>query len=179
MSCGTWALLNSQFLGTLLLAVTLVILIWYAWETRRIANASYRPVLVLDAKTHVYDVGAGFEQATEGRVLRGEIDGEFEIRNVGPGPAFEIWIKMRGGEVDHDFFHPHCEAGKAFPVGLPSSWLSKREVGTQAKVDIRYRGVGGAFRTRYTLVSRRRARKGGLIAMGDSFVAVSKLTVPR
>jgi hypothetical protein len=39
-----WSFLNSQFLGTLFLFVTLVILVFYAYDTRRIATAAARQI---------------------------------------------------------------------------------------------------------------------------------------
>jgi hypothetical protein len=44
MSSSLWTFLNSQFLGTFFLFATLVVLVFYAYDTRRIAAAAVRQI---------------------------------------------------------------------------------------------------------------------------------------
>jgi hypothetical protein len=170
------------------LSWTLDVLIRYASDTRLIAESSlaqaraqHRPLLVLATVPREYDIAAIGEQAEEGRVLGGELEGKLTVENIGAGPAFDVWIETEGkigGHQPYRFYLPHLNAGGHFVVGLSVDRFSEAEKGTESQVFIRYRAAGGDFSSRYTLVSRRRAPASDAVVLFERpYVAVSKLDV--
>lgn len=172
-----------QIVVLAVLAWTLHVLIGYAKDTKTIAEATvfqaraqHRPLLVLETESRRYDIAAGWEQAHSGQVLRGEIDGDLRLSNIGPGPAFELWIETEGSPAFR-FYEPHLDSGRSLPVGISSLWFSQKEDGTETEVRIRYRGVGGRFESRYALVARRRSpRPDDVSQIERSYLAVSSFS---
>lgn len=170
MSCGTWAFLDSQSLGTLVLFVTLVVLCRYAFDTWRLARAAieqrsltHRPCVVI-GQYHGREalkmaVGAAFAAVNArrpvselGRETMAELPSIIELKNVGLGPAFAIEARKRvgGRQAGMSVFFPHLT-----PEHAPVAWtprVATEPPGTLWSLEISCFGLSGArFTTRYKL----------------------------
>jgi len=161
-----WAFLNSQFLGILVLLGTLIVLVIYAYDTRRIARAAieqrdlmHRPILVIsslmrrsareevsEAIFTALDKAAGDLDAENRNPTVIQIAGPVGITNIGTGPALEVLVSaVVPGRREAPVWAPHIKAGQGWSFGHiahAGPW----------ELFVRYKSITGAkFLSHYVL----------------------------
>lgn len=160
-------------LGMLIaVAWTLYVLIGYARDTKRMAEASvlqqhlmHRPCVVVQGFKKREGMHIAWDQAETKFAAEGtpispghppgnpsvvELDDDFRLLNTGLGPAFEIEVRKvdADGKEEYRVFIPHLKQGEAAPIGLEI----KYEAEELWKLRIEYLGLSGArFVSSYSL----------------------------
>jgi hypothetical protein len=168
MSCDAWTFLNSQFLGTLVLVVTVIVLGIYARDTRRIAratveqrNLTHRPCVVIANLKLREGIKVAMEQALEDNPQPAwkpfqdspsmfVLPTAISLENVGMGPALSIEAYRLGPDRKRTsrLVIAHLKVGAVIGLDPTPSFKNSEEW----IFEIAYQGVSGVkFFSRYTL----------------------------